>query len=141
MNDRKIKQFRMIIDEVNVIRTFDKGRLAQHVDQEADVRLDATNTEFTENAEHLLYGLVMMQAIGRCLDEKGIIVRRNNGTGIGVAAIETNAKAAATTIDVDLTGVRHEVVHRIFRRNTALALPLHWIDSWDLMPISSLSRA
>lgn len=44
----------MIIDEVDVVRAVDEFRALQYVDQEADINLDAADTEFLKDAEHLL---------------------------------------------------------------------------------------
>lgn len=110
----------MIIDEVDVVRAVDEFRALQYVDQEADIGLDAADTEFLKDAEHLLNGCGMVEAISRRLDQQGVVVRRNDRTRIGIAAVETDAKAAAAAVYRDFTGIRHEVVHRIFRRNTAL---------------------
>ena len=52
--------------------------------------------------------------------EEGIIIRRNDCACICGAGIETDARAAAGTVCNDLACVRHEVVLRIFGRNTTL---------------------
>ena len=120
LDDGQVEQFRMVIDEVDVVRTSDKFRTLEDVDQEADVGLDAADTKFLEDAEHLLSGFFMGQAISRRLDQQRIVVRRDDGAGIGIAAVEADAEAAAAAVYHDLARIRHEVVHRVFCRDTAL---------------------
>jgi len=59
MNDRQIEQFRMFVNKVDVVIAFDKGRLFQDVDEETDIGLDATDTEFTEEDPYDYDGLVI----------------------------------------------------------------------------------
>ena len=120
LDDGQVEQFRMVVDEVDVIRTGDEFRTLEDVDQEADVGLDAADTEFLEDAEHLFSCFLMGPAISRRLDQQRIVVRRDDGAGVGIAAVEADAKAAAAAVYHDLARIRHEVVHRVFRRDTAL---------------------
>ena len=62
----------------------------------------------------------MAQAPGGGLNQQGIVIRGDNGAGEGVAAVQTNAHAAATAIGNQLAGVRHKVVGRVLCSNTAL---------------------
>lgn len=119
----------MIVDEVYIIRTVDKFRTLQDVNQEADIGLDTADTEFLKDAEHLLNGFGMIEAVRRRLNQERIIVRRNNRACISVAAVETDAEAAAAAVYRDFAGIRHEVIQRIFCRNTALDGIAETVDS------------
>ncbi len=110
----------MIVNEVDVVRAVDKGRCFQYVNQEADVGLDTADTEFFQDAQHLLDSTFVRQRVCRSFDQQGIIIRSNNCARISIAAVKTNAEAAAAAVYHDFTGIRHKVVHRIFCRNTAL---------------------
>ena len=118
--DGQVKQFRMVVNEVDIVRTVHEFRRFQHVDEEADVRLNAADTEFFQRTQHFLHSPFMGQRICRSLNEKGIIVRRNNRAGIRIAAVETDAEAAAAAVYHNFARIRHKVVHRVFCRNTAL---------------------
>ena len=68
-------------------------------------------------------------ASGRCLeavipagdlDQQGIIIGRNHRARGGIAAVQTDAIAAAGAVRSDLTIVRCKVIGGILRGNTAL---------------------
>ena len=72
LDNGQVEQFRMIVDEVYIIRASNEFRALEDVNQEADVGLDAADTEFLEDAEHLLGCFFMVPAVRRRLDQKRI---------------------------------------------------------------------
>ena len=62
----------------------------------------------------------MGKAVGGCLNQKRIVIRGNNGARKSIAAVQTNAKAAAAAVGNQLAGIGHKVVGRVFGGNTAL---------------------
>ena len=62
----------------------------------------------------------MVQAPGGCLNQQGIVVRSDDGSGKSIARIQADAHAAAAAVGNELACIRHKVVHRIFRSDTAL---------------------
>ena len=110
MDHGQVKELRMVIDKIDIVVAAHKGGFAQDVGQKANVCLDAEDTEFIEFAEHLLYGLGVGETVCRCFHEQGIVVRRNDGPGKGVAAVKTDPKPAAAAVGNDLARVRHETI-------------------------------
>ena len=99
----------------------------EHVLQEVNIGLHAGNPEFIQAAEHLVDCVLGMKGMGGHLHKKGIIVRSNDSARIGCACIETDARTAAAPVRNDFARIRHKVILRIFRGNTAL-------DSHTLIP-------
>ena len=52
--------------------------------------------------------------------QKAVIVRRNDSACIGITAVQTDSFSGTGTVNGDLTGIRHEVVCRVFCGNTGL---------------------
>ena len=117
---RGVEQVRMVVDVVDVAAASLEVLVEQHVLEEVDVRLDAADAEFIEAAQHARDGLLGI--VGMCgdLDEQGIVIRRDDRARVGRAGVEADARAAAAAVVVDLAGVRHEVVLRVFCRDAAL---------------------
>ena len=102
MDHGQVKELRVVIDKIDIVVAAYKGGFAQDVGQKANVCLDAEDTEFIEFAEHLLYSLGVGETVCRCFHEQGIVVRRNNGPGKGVAAVKADPKPAAAAVGNDL---------------------------------------
>ena len=88
----------------------------------------AADTEFLQAAQHFGDSNFMSQAPGGCFYEQGVIVRRDNRAGEGIAAVKTDAEAAAAAVGDELAGVRHEVVGRVLSRDTALDSMAHGLQ-------------
>jgi hypothetical protein len=54
------------------------------------------------------------------LDQHGVIVRSNNGTGKSVTTIKTDTVTTCRAVHLDLSGVRSEALGGIFGSDTAL---------------------
>ena len=89
-------------------------------------------------------GILRMKGMRGDFDEERIIVRGDDSAGVSRAGIETDARSAAGTIGDDLTGIRHEIVLRIFRGDTALdrnafVPDLILLANGDLRPVKSIA--
>ena len=62
----------------------------------------------------------MSEAPGGSLNQQRIVVRSDDGAGEGVAAVQTDAEAAAAAVGNQLAGIGHKVVGRVLGGNTAL---------------------
>ena len=117
---REMEQLRRLIQEIGGIGAVDKMRMLQQVFQKCDVGLHAADTEFLQAAQHLGHRDGMVQAPGGGLNQQRIIVRGDDGTREGIARVQTDAHAAAAAVGDELARIRHEIVQRVFRSDTAL---------------------
>ena len=117
---REVEQFRRFIQEIGGIGAVDEAGMLQQVFQESNVGLNTADTEFLQAPQHFGNGDGMVQAPGGCLNQQGIIVRSDDGSGKSIACVQTDTHAAAAAVGNELACIRHKVVHRIFRSNTAL---------------------
>ena len=62
----------------------------------------------------------MSEAPGGSLNQQRIVVRSDDGAGEGVAAVQTDAEAAAAAVGNQLAGIGHKVIGRVLGGNTAL---------------------
>ena len=60
----------------------------------------------------------MSEAPGGSLNQQRIVIRSDDGAGEGVAAVQTDAEAAA--VGNQLAGIGHKVIGRVLSGNTAL---------------------
>ena len=117
---REVEQLRRLVDKVSSIRAVHKIRMLQQVFQKSNVGLHAADTEFLQAPQHLGNGNFMGEAPGRGLNQQGIIIGSDHGTGKSVAGVQTDTHAAATAVGDELARIRHKVIQRVFRGNTAL---------------------
>ena len=117
---REMEQLRRLIQEISGIGAVDKMRMLQQVFQKCDVGLHAADTEFLQAAQHLGHRDGMVQAPGGGLNQQRIIVRGDDRTREGIARVQTDAHAAAAAVGDELARIRHEIVQRVFRSDTAL---------------------
>ena len=117
---REVEQLRRFIKEIRGIGTIRKTRMLQQVLEESNIGLHAADTEFLQAPQHLGSRNCMVQAPGGSLNQQGIVIRGNDRTGESVARVQPDAHAAAAAVGNKLAGIRHKVVYRVFRGNTAL---------------------
>ena len=130
----QLKQFRRLVDELGVALAGNEGGIFQDVGDEGDVGLHAADVDFVDGAGGLaadgLEGIVP----GGDLDQQRVVIGRDDGTGVGVAAVQTDAEAAGGAVGGDLTGVGSEVVGGVLGGDAALegiAVQLHALLAGD----------
>lgn len=72
---REVEKLWMFIDEVGVNSSFHKLRLFEDIQQEGNVSLDSTNTEFLQSTDHFGGGIGMVTGVGNDLHQQRIIMR------------------------------------------------------------------
>ena len=88
--------------------------------EERDVRLDAADTEFAEDAARAVERDVVGVAAGDALHEQRVVERRDHRAGEAHRAVEAHAEAAGRAIREQPAVVGDELVFRILRRDAAL---------------------
>ena len=94
--------------------------IVQDIGHEGDVRFHAAHVHLVQRAGSLVTDRVERTAGGGDLHQKGIVVGRDHGTGVRIAAVKTDAESTGGTPGGDLAGIGGKVVGRIFRGHTAL---------------------
>ena len=94
--------------------------MVQHVHQERDIRLDAADTHLFQGTQGFMYGALKGTVVGNQFYQKAVVVRQDLCTGVGIAAIQTQAVTGTGTVYADLAGIRQEVVGRILGGDTGL---------------------
>ncbi len=94
--------------------------MAQNVRDKRNVGLDAADADLIDRAECFSADTRECGVVAGDLDQQGIVVRGNYRAGSRIAAVETDAEAAARAVSGDLAVVRGEVVGRILCRDAAL---------------------
>ncbi len=97
-----------------------KGGMLDHVFEERDVCLYATDAELAKGAVHALASLGKVAAPGGDFHEQRIVERRDDGATVSGGGVETDAEAGGRTVGVDLAVVGHEAVGGIFGGDAAL---------------------
>mmetsp|Transcript_17948 Transcript_17948/g.33918 ORF Transcript_17948/g.33918 Transcript_17948/m.33918 type:complete len:218 (-) Transcript_17948:1537-2190(-) len=115
-----VQQVRVGGDKAGIYHTIDKVIMSQDIQQERFVGLDTTDTELPNGTGQLASSFLAGTSMCRNLDEQGIVVRGNLGTGETRAIIETNTHTAWHTEDRNGTSVGTEVLRGVFGRHTAL---------------------
>ena len=67
--------------------------MRQKAQQEGDVGLDTTDTELDERTQHLSADNLVCGATARALDQHGVVVGGDDGTGETVTSVETHSIA------------------------------------------------
>ena len=114
------EQLRRVVDERRRRLAGLEGRVADEVQQERDVGLDAADAELAQRAVGALRRFFERRAPGRDLDEQRIEVRRDDRAAEAVAAVETHGEAAGRPVGRDAAVVGDEVAIGIFGRDAAL---------------------
>lgn len=114
------KQLRGVVDEGGPAGAFNESWVAQQRGQEGNVSLDTTDTELHQGTQHLAARNLVGGSQTGTLDQHGVIVRSDDGTGKAVSTVQTDTVTTSGTVDLDLTGVRGEALGRILGGDTAL---------------------
>ncbi len=117
---RKFEQFGIVFEERGGDFTGAKLRVVHYILYEGDVRLYAADAKFAQRAVHALAGFGKVGTPGGHFDEERIVVGRELGTGVGGAAVETDAESGGRTIGGELAVVRREILVGVFGGYAAL---------------------
>lgn len=116
----EFEETRLGVDEFGVGIARTEGGILDHVLEERDVCFHATDTEFAEGAVHALAGGLEVTAGGGELDEHGVVIRSDYGSGVAISGIESDAKAGGGTVVGDATVVGCEAFFGVFGGDPAL---------------------
>ena len=83
----------MSVDEFGVGVAGAEGLVLDDVLEEGDVGLHAADAELAEGAVHALAGGLEVAAGGGELDEHGVVVGGDDGSGVAVSGVETDAES------------------------------------------------
>ena len=92
----------------------------QHVGQEWNICFYSTDTHFAHSTERFSDSSFKGTVVGDNFYKQAVIEWRDNGASVSVATIQTDAVTGTGTVYCDLTGIRKEVVCRIFGGNSGL---------------------
>ncbi len=114
-----------LVNELCVAGPGPEGGVAENVGDEGDIGLDAPDVLLPHRAGGPAAGPLKGVVPGGDLDQQGVVIGGDHGPGIGVAAVQADAAAAAGAIGGDLSGVGREVVGRVLGGDPALdGIPL-----------------
>ncbi len=115
-----LKQLGGVVDELGVTLTGLELGVVQNVGDEGDVGLYAADMHLVDGAGRLAAHPQEGVVPGGDLDQQGVVVGGDGGAGARVAAVQTDAEAAAGAVGGDPAGVGGEAVHRILGGHAAL---------------------
>lgn len=116
----EVKELRGIINKGSPAVAVDEGGVGEKRGKERDICLDASDTELDQGTEDLSTSNFIGRAVACALDQHGVVVRSNDSAGKAVATIQTNTVTTGRSVDLDLAGVRTELLSRVFCGDTAL---------------------
>src|SRR5216683_2261191 len=93
-----LKQLGRFVDKAGGEAPLQEFRMRDQLDEEWDVGLDATDAELLQTALHMPGRVQEPQSVGRHLDEKRIIKRRDDRAGERGAGVESDSQAAGGAI-------------------------------------------
>ena len=117
---REVEKVRVVADEGGGGRALLEVRVAQHVGDEGHVGLDAADARLVERAHQLVAGALEGERVGYHLHEHRVVVGRDGGAGVGVAAVEPDAEALGRTPEREAARVGAEVLLWVLGSNARL---------------------
>ena len=94
--------------------------MGEDVGDKGDVGLDAPDVLLADGPHRLVAGAHKGVVPGGDLDQQGVVVGGDDRAGVGVAAVQPDAEAAAGAVGGDFARVGGEVVGRVLSGDTAL---------------------
>ena len=94
--------------------------MGDDVFQELQIGGEATHAELPQGAVHARGRFIRRVAPGRDLDQQRIVVRRDHGTGIGGAGVQSDTETGGAAVHADLAVIGREIVFRVFGGDAAL---------------------
>ena len=82
-----------VVDEGGPALSVDEGRVCEKLEKEGNVGLYTTDTELDEGTKHLSSNNLVCGATARALDQHGVVVGGDDGTGETVTSVETHSIA------------------------------------------------
>mmetsp|Transcript_28097 Transcript_28097/g.68143 ORF Transcript_28097/g.68143 Transcript_28097/m.68143 type:complete len:376 (+) Transcript_28097:2307-3434(+) len=116
----ELKQLGGCADEGGGGLAGDELRVAEHVEDEWEVGLDATDARLDERAGQLIRSLLEVERRGGHLHEHRVVMRRDLRAWICIPSVKSDAKSFRRAPHLDASGVRAEVLDRIFSRHPRL---------------------
>ena len=116
----KLKELGGLVDELGVALPGPEAGVGQDVGDEGDVGLDSPDVLLADGPAGLVAGPLEGVVPGGDLHQQGVVVGGDDRPGVGVAAVQPHAEAAAGAVGGDLAGVGGEVVGRILGGDPAL---------------------
>ena len=108
------------LNEARVAVARNERGVIEHVQNERRVRFDALDLGFFQRTNSLATGIVKAVSVSRHLYQQAVVIRRNGGTGEAVTAVQANAIARSSAVQLQKARVGNEAHGRIFRSNAAL---------------------
>ena len=115
-----VEELGSLVNELGVARPGPEGGVGQNVGDEGDVGLNAPDVLLTQGPGGPAAGPLKGVVPGGDLYQQRVIIGGDHRAGVGVAAVQTDAEAAAGAVGGDLAGVRGEVVGRVLGGHPAL---------------------
>ena len=116
----KLEELRGLVNELGVAPARAEGGMTEDVGHKGNVGLDAADVFLRDGAGGLAAHGVEGPVPCGDLDQQRVIIGGDDGAGVGVAAVQTDAEAAAGAVGGDLAGVGGEVVGRVLGGDAAL---------------------
>ena len=117
---QKGEERRSIINERSPAVTGDEGLVSEERSQEGNVGLDSADSELDEGTEDLSPGNLEGRAVASALDQHGVVMGSDDGTGETVTTVKTDSVTASRSVDLNLSGVGLEVLAGVLGGDTAL---------------------
>ena len=115
-----IKQLRRLVDELGMAAARHEIRMGQNVGDEGDVGLDAPHPYLVDGTGRLAAGGGKIMIPTGDLHQQRVVVGGDNGTHVGIAAVQTDTESAGGGVGRDLAVVRGKVVGGVLGGHTAL---------------------
>ena len=116
----QVEQLRGLVDELGVALARKEGGVAENVQNERNVGLDATDVNFPDGAGRLVAHALESGVPGGDLQQQGVVIGRDLAAHAGRGRVQTDAEAAGGAVRGDLAGVRGKIVGGILGGDTAL---------------------
>src|SRR5699024_2663292 len=105
-----VKELGRLVDKLGVALARLEGGVGQNVGDEGNIGLDAPDVLLADGPHGLAADTLKGVVPGGDLDQQRVVVGGDLSAGVGIAAVQTDAEAAAGAVGGDLAGVGGEVV-------------------------------
>ncbi|KAH3663370.1 hypothetical protein OGAPHI_005360 [Ogataea philodendri] len=109
-----------VVDKSGPTVTRNERWVGQQSKQERNVGLDTSNSELDQRSNHLSSGNLVVRTRSGTLDQHGVVVGRDNGTGKTVTTVQSHTVTTRRSVNLDLTSVWLEVLGWVFGSDSAL---------------------
>lgn len=106
----EVEELGGVVNEGGPAVALDKGLVGEERAQEGDVGLDAADTELDEGTNHLAASNLVGGAVASALDQHGVVVRSDDGTGKAITSVETDTITTGRAVDLNLASIWPEAL-------------------------------